>query len=404
MSEILSGAGKIPFETRPVAPLGIICMPGTEAFGEKVDAYLKQWRAGIGENEEEYYTFPGYNRDSFLLDVKCPRFGTGEGKGLVNESVRGYDVYIISDVTARQITYQMYGQTVPMSPDDHYANLKRIIAAIGGKAHRISVIMPFLYESRQHRRVSRESMDCALMLQELASMGVENIITFDAHDPRVQNAIPLTGFENVMPTYQVLKALLRKHKDLQLDKQHMMIVSPDEGAITRNIYYSTVLGLDLGMFYTRRDYSKVVDGRNQIIAHEYMGDSVRGKDILVADDIIATGDSMIDLLKDLKRRHAGRIFMSATFCFFTNGIKAFNEAYKKGYLGGVLGTNLVYLPDEVRNAPWFIEVDMSKYVSYIIATLNHDHSLDGLINPLGRIVNLLTNYKNAQADAANKPE
>ncbi|MBR4235901.1 MAG: ribose-phosphate pyrophosphokinase [Clostridia bacterium] len=396
MSEILSGAGKIPFETRPVAPLGIIAMAGCEAISEKIDQYLKNWRVGIGEQTDEYVSFPGYNLDTFLLSSKCPRFGTGEGKALINQSVRGYDVYIISDVTARQISYKMYGQTVPMSPDDHYADLKRVIAAIGGKAHRINVIMPFLYESRQHRRVSRESMDCALMLQELSSMGVENIITFDAHDPRVQNAIPLTGFENFMPTYQVLKALLRNHKDLTLDKQHMMIISPDEGAITRNIYYSTVLGLDLGLFYKRRDYSKVVDGRNQIIAHEYMGDSVKDKDVFVADDIISSGESMLDLLKDLRRRKARRVFMAATFCFFTNGIKAFDEAYKKGSLGGVIGTNLCYLPPEVKNAPWFIEADMSKFMAYIIATLNHDHSLDKLINPLGRIVNLLNKYQNGE--------
>ncbi|MBQ3080025.1 MAG: ribose-phosphate pyrophosphokinase [Clostridia bacterium] len=384
----------MPFETRPVGPLGLIAMPGCEELGKKINKYLKDWREGIGEHNEDLYTFPGYNLDSFLLPVKCPRFGTGEGKGLLNQSVRGYDVYIITDVTAHQIHYNMYGNSVPMSPDDHYADLKRVIAAIGGKAYRITVIMPFLYESRQHRKSSRESMDCALMLQELSGMGVENIITFDAHDPRVQNAIPLTGFENFMPTYQMIKALCRAKSDLSIDKQHMMIVSPDEGALTRNIYYSSVLGLDLGMFYKRRDYSKVVDGRNQIIAHEYMGDKVRDKDIIVADDIIATGDSMLGLLKDLKRRHAKRIFIAATFCFFTNGVKAFDEAYKKGQLAGVLGTNLTYLAPEVRNAPWFIEVDMSKYMSYIIATLNHDHSLDGLISPHNRIKNLLEKYKN----------
>ncbi len=402
MSEVLSGAVKVPFEKRPVAPLGIIAMPGTEEICEKIDRYLLSWRQVPEAENIDYVTFPGYDLDSFLLSVKCPRFGTGEGKGLINQSVRGYDVYIVSDVTARQITYKMYGQTVPTSPDDHYANLKRVIAAISGKAYRITVIMPFLYESRQHRKVSRESMDCALMLQELTRMGVENIITFDAHDPRVQNAIPLTGFENVMPTYQVLKALLRTHKDLRLDKDHMMIISPDEGAITRNIYYSTVLGLDLGMFYKRRDYSKVVDGRNQIIAHVYMGDSVRGKDVLVADDIISSGESMLDLLKDLKRRKVGRVFMTATFCFFTNGIKAFDEAYRKGYLGGVIGTNLCYLPDEVRNAPWFIEADMSKYMSFIVATLNHNHSLDALMNPHARIQNLLNRYKAEQAELAKR--
>ena len=396
MSEILSGAVNVAFESNPVAPLGIIAMPGCEEIGNKINDYLKSWRNVPADKNYDFVTSPGYDLDSFLLDIKCPRFGTGEGKGFLTRSVRGYDVYIISDVTARQIQYKMYGQVVPTSPDDHYANLKRVIAAVGGKAYRITVIMPFLYESRQHRKVSRESMDCALMLQELTNMGVENIITFDAHDPRVQNAIPLTGFENVMPTYQVLKALLRTHTDLKLDKEHMMIVSPDEGAISRNIYYSSVLGLDLGMFYKRRDYSKVVDGRNQIIAHEYMGSSVKGKDVLVADDIISSGESMLDLLKDLRRRKVGRVFMAATFCFFTNGIKAFDEADKKGYLGGVIGTNLCYLPEEVRKAPWFIEADMSKYMAFIIATLNHDHSLDTLMNPHARIENLLRNYKAAQ--------
>ena len=396
MSEILSGASWKPFETRPIGPLGIIAMPGCEALCQRVNAYLKDWREGIGEQDEDLYTFPGYNLDTFLLSIKCPRFGTGEGKGLLNQSVRGYDIYIVTDVTAHQIEYQMYGKNVPMSPDDHYADLKRVIAAIGGKARRITVIMPFLYESRQHRRSSRESMDCALMLQELSGMGVENIITFDAHDPRVQNAIPLTGFENFMPTYQMVKALCRNVKDLSIDKQHMMVVSPDEGAMSRNIYYSTVMGLNLGMFYKRRDYSTVVNGRNPIVAHEYMGDSVRGKDVIVADDIIATGDSMLDLIRDLKRRHANRIFIAATFCFFTNGIKAFNEAYKRGSLGGVLGTNLTYLPPEVENAPWFIKADMSKFLAYIIATLNHDHSLDSLMNPLGRIVNVLKKYKNGE--------
>ena len=396
VSDVLSGAGWMPFETRPVGPLGVIAMPGCEALGERIDKYLRDWREGIGEQSDDLYTFPGYNLDTFLLKAKCPRFGTGEGKGLLTQSVRGYDIYIISDVTARQITYNMYGTPVPMSPDDHYADLKRVIAAIGGKAQRISIIMPFLYESRQHRRSARESMDCALMLQELAGLGVKNIITFDAHDPRVQNAIPLTGFESFMPTYQMLKALCRRVNDLHFDKQHMMIVSPDEGAINRNIFYSSVLGLDMGMFYKRRDYSKVVDGRNRIVAHEYMGDPVEGKDIIVADDIIASGDSMLGLLDDLKKRNAGRIFIAATFCFFTNGTQAFEEAYRSGKLAGVMGTNLTYLPDEVRKAPWFIEVDMSKYMAYIIATLNHDHSMDALLNSMGRIVNLLERYNRGE--------
>lgn len=396
MMEAIKGAGMNAFETHPVAPLGIIAMPGCEKLGERVNQYLQKWRSGNDEQNAELYTFPGYDRDSFLLEAKCPRFGTGEGKGLLSQSVRGYDIYIISDVTAHQVQYTMYGQSVPMSPDDHYADVKRIIAAISGKAHRITVVMPFLYEGRQHRRTARESMDCALMLQELSSMGVENIITFDAHDPRVQNAIPLTGFDSFMPTYQMLKALLRRVPDLSVDKEHMMVVSPDEGAVDRNIYYATVLGLDLGMFYKRRDYSRVVNGRNPIIAHEYMGDKVRGKDIIVADDIIATGDSMLDLIKDLKRRHANRIYLATTFNFFTNGTKAFDDAYNRGQLAGVLGTNLNYLPEEIRNKPWFIEADMSKYLSHIIATLNHNHSLDVIISPLNRIVRLLERYRNGE--------
>ena len=403
MAQVVRKTNQIPFVEQPVAPLGIIAMPGCEVLGERVNQYLMDWRDGIGETSEEFCTFPGYNRDSFLLTVKCPRFGTGEGKGMLDQSVRGYDIYIITDVTAYQIEYQMYGRSMPMSPDDHYADLKRIIAAIGGKARRINVIMPFLYESRQHRRTARESLDCALMLQELENMGVSNIVTFDAHDPRVANSIPLTGFESFHPTYQILKALLKRVPDLQIDKEHMMVVSPDEGAISRNIYYSTVLGLDLGMFYKRRDYSQVVNGRNKIIAHEYMGDKVKDKDIIVADDIISTGDSMMDLMHDLKRRHARRVFIAATFCFFTNGIKAFDEAYKKGQLSGVLTTNLNYLPPHVRNAPWLIEADMSKYMAYIVATLNHDHSLDTLLNPLGRIVNLLTRYRAGSAGAGPQP-
>ncbi len=396
MSQLITVPGQASFVEQPIAPLGIIAMPGCEVLGERIDKYLRDWRDGIGETSREYCTFPGYDRESFLFSVKCPRFGTGEGKGMVNQSVRGYDVYIISDVTAYQIEFEMHGRSVPMSPDDHYADLKRIIAAVGGKAHRINVIMPFLYESRQHRRTARESLDCALMLHELESMGVANIITFDAHDPRVANSIPLTGFESFMPTYQILKALLKNVPDLQLDKEHMMIVSPDEGAMSRNIYYSTVLGLDLGTFYKRRDYSQTINGRNKIIAHEYMGDSVRGKDIIVADDIIATGDSVLDLLHDLKRRHARRIFVAATFCFFTNGIKAFDEAYRKGQLAGVLTTNLNYLPEHIRQAPWLIQADMSKYMSYIIATLNHDHSIDSLLNPLKRVMNLINRYKSGE--------
>jgi len=393
------GLDKDPFETIPVAPLGIIPMPGCEMLGRRVNEYLTRWRSEREDTEHELYTFPGYERKTFLLDTVCSRFGTGEGKALLKQSVRGYDLYIISDVTAYQVEYQMHGRTVPMSPDDHYCDLKRVIAAIGGKARRINVIMPFLYESRQHRRTSRESMDCAVMLQELASMGVSNIITFDAHDPRVQNAIPLTGFESVHPTYQMLKALFAKERDLNINKDSMMIISPDEGAIGRNIYYSTVLGLDMGIFIKRRDYTRVVNGRNPIVAHEYLGDDVTGKDIIVADDIISTGESILDLARELKARKANRIFCAGTFAFFTGGLDAFHKAYTEGTIARVLSTNLNYLPPATRQAPWFVEVDMSKYVSYIIATLNHDHSLHSLLNPLDRIKRLLERYRREQAEA-----
>lgn len=386
------------------APLGLIIMPGCEDMGERINQYLTWWRESPvveksgEENPTDLKTDPGYNRDDYRLKASCPRFDTGEGKGLLGDSIRGYDLYILSDVTAYQVRYNMRGENVPMSPDDHYADLKRIIAAVGGKAHRINVMMPFLYESRQHRRTSRESMDCALMLHELSAMGVTNIITFDAHDPRVQNSIPLTGFESIHPTYQMLKALFRRHRDLNISKDAMMIVSPDEGAIGRNIYYSTVLGLDLGMFYKQRDYTQVINGRNPIKRHEYLGDDVAGKDIIVADDIIATGDSILDLADQLKKRKANRIFVASTFAFFTKGLDTFNEKYEKGEIAGVLGTNLTYLPQSVKEAPWFIEVDMSKYISFIIATLNHDHSLHPLLNPLQRIKKLLANYRQQQSD------
>ena len=400
MADQQRGLNRDSFDTAPVAPLGIIAMPGCEMLGARVNSYLTQWRNNLEENRDaDLVAHPGIGREDFILKVECPRFGTGEGKGMLKQSVRGYDLYIISDVTAYQIQYEMRGQVVPMSPDDHYADLKRIIAAVGGKAHRINVIMPFLYESRQHRRTGRESMDCALMLQELTAMGVHNIITFDAHDPRVQNAIPIRGFESIHPTYQMLKALFKKERDLNISKNAMMIISPDEGAINRNIYYSTVLGLGLGVFFKRRDYTMVVNGRNPIIAHEYLGEDVEGKDIIVADDIIASGDSILDLARELKSRKANRIFAACTFGFFTSGLDAFNKAYEEGSIARVLSTNLNYLDPEIRNAPWFIEVDMSKYISYIIATLNHDHSLHELLNPLDRIKNLLARYHKEQEEA-----
>lgn len=381
----------------PYGRLGVIAMAGCEEIGEKIDAWLLKWHDLQEIQDHDFFTVPGENRGSFLIKAYCPRFGTGESKGVLKESVRGYDIYIISDVCAFNVRYKMYDQEVPMSPDDHYQDLKRIIAAIGGKAKRVSVIMPFLYESRQHRRAARESLDCAIALQELWHMGVTNIITFDAHDPRVQNAVPLIGFENVMPTYQMLKALCREMKDLHINKDHMMIVSPDEGAVPRNIYYASVLALELGMFYKRRDYTTIVNGRNPIISHDYIGSSVEGKDIIVADDILSSGESILDLAEELKKRKANRIFAVVTFAFFTAGIDAFQEAYEKGIIAKVFATNLSYRRQELREAEWFAEADMSKYVSYLIATLNHDRSLHALLNPYNRIRALLNRYSEEQA-------
>lgn len=392
MQDSLTRTGSEP---QSVAPLGIIAMDGCSELGKKVNDYLVKWEKEPENADQVLLTHPGYQNDGFLLDADCPRFSSGEGKGVIRQSVRGYDLYILCDVTNYSKTYRMYGMEVPMSPDDYYQDLKRIIAAEGKKAKRVSVIMPYLYEGRQHRRAARESLDCAMMLQELTALGIDNIITFDAHDPRVQNAIPHSGFENVMPYYQMLKALLRKLPNLRIDRDHMMIVSPDEGAAGRNIYYATMLGLDMGLFYKRRDYSVVVNGRNPIVAHEYMGESVEGKDVLIADDILATGDSMLDLARELKRRKCGRIFMATTFAMFTNGIDVFKKAYEEGLFDYILATNLSYLRPELRDQPWFIEVDMSKYIALIIATLNHDRSISPLLNPLQRIQKLLTRHRAA---------
>ena len=400
MSDFVSTWNKDTFLTYPVGPLGLIAMRGTEELGEKIDRWLIHWRDHTDATVHgDMSTTPGAQRQDFLVKTVCPRFGNGEGKGMIKETIRGYDIYILCDVGAYNCTYKMYGQDVPMGPDEHFADLKRIIAAMNGKAKRINVIMPMLYEGRQHRRTSRESLDCAMMLQDLIRMGVSNIITFDAHDPRVQNAIPTGGFESIMPSYQVFKALLKKDKTLQIDKDHLMVVSPDEGAIDRNIFYASVLGLDMGMFYKRRDYTRIVNGRNPIIAHEYIGDSVEGKDVFVADDIISSGESVIELAKELKKRHANRIFAAATFALFTNGIEEYNKAYKEGIIDRVISTNLTYRRPELREAPWFVEADMSKYISYIIATLNHDRSLSGLLNPYDRIHRLLDKYNLEQKAA-----
>ena len=400
MTDFVSTWNKDSFLTYPVGPLGLIAMPGTEEMGVKVNSWLKKWQDHTEESlPGDMSTTPGAERQDFLIEVKCPRFGNGEAKGMIKESIRGYDMYILCDPGAYNVQYQMFGQTVPMSPDEHFANLKRIIAAMGGKAKRVTVIMPMLYEGRQHRRSARESLDCAMALQELENMGVSNIITFDAHDPRVQNAIPTTGFESIMPSYQIFKALLKRDKTLRIDKEHMMIVSPDEGAIDRNIFYASVLGLDMGLFYKRRDYTRIVNGRNPIVAHEYLGDSVEGKDVFVADDMLSSGESIIDLAKELKKRKANRIFAGCTFALFTNGLDAFEEAYRNGFIDRVISTNLTYRKPELAQTEWFIEADMSKYISFIIATLNHDRSLSKLLNPYDRIHALLKRYNNEQKDA-----
>ena len=372
-----------------VGPLGLVALPGTEDLANKVNYYLLKWR---DEPENGYNLLsakPGYHRETFVIDSACPRFGNGEGKGLLRESVRGYDLYLLCDVGNYGETYQMFGMDYPMSPDDHYQNIKRIIAAAAGKARRINVIMPMLYEARQHRRQVRESLDCALMLQELVSLGVNNIITFDAHDPRVQNAIPLHGFESIMPTYQMLKALVRNEKELCIEKDRLMVISPDEGAMGRNIYYAAAMGLDLGMFYKRRDFTTIVNGRNPIVAHEYLGADMEGKDILIADDMLASGDSMIDLAKELKKRKARNIYMFATFGLFTAGVERFQKAYEEGLFNRIYTTNLTYRKPELANMEWYREVDMSKYLAYIIATLNHDSSVSTLLDPAARIESLL---------------
>ncbi len=373
----------------PVGMLSVVGMKGCENICAKVDAYLAEWRAARHGELTAESDFNGYIRDSYLLKTKCPRFGSGEAKGNLLESARGHDIFIVCDVFNYGVTYDMYGMKVPMSPDDHFQDIKRIIAAIGGKARRINVIMPMLYEGRQHRRTTRESLDCALALQELVNMGVENIITFDAHDARVQNAIPLRGgFENVQPTYQFVKSLVKNVPDLDLSK--LMIISPDEGGMSRCMYYSSVLGVDLGMFYKRRDYSVIVNGRNPIVAHDFLGSDVTGKDLIVVDDMISSGDSVLDIGKKLKEAGANRIFICTTFGLFCNGLEKFDAAYEAGHITKVFTTNLNYRPQELIDRPWYQEVDMSKYIALLIDTLNHDESISSLLEPVHRINKLLT--------------
>ncbi len=383
-------------ENIPVGPIGFIPIDGCQALGAKVNEYLVKWRKETAEKTDDDIVFHEYVKDSYIVDAKVPRFGSGEAKGIINESVRGKDLFIMVDVCNYSLTYSLSGNVNHMSPDDHYQNLKRVIAAVGGKARRINVIMPFLYESRQHKRSSRESLDCALALQELVRMGVDNIITFDAHDPRVQNAIPLHGFETVRPTYQFVKNLLRRYPDLKIDSEHMMAISPDEGATERAVYMANVLGLDMGMFYKRRDYSRIVNGRNPIVAHEFLGSSVEGKDVIIIDDMISSGDSMLDVAKQLKERKAKRIFCASTFGLFTNGLDKFDKAYEDGILNGVLTTNLIYQTPELLERPWYINCDMTKYIALIIDTLNHDGSISDILEPSGRIQNVVKKYKNGE--------
>ena len=383
-------------ETMPDGALGLIPLESCKELGLKVDQYLVGWREKRQHQHQNDPAFKGYRRDSYIISTAVPRFGTGEAKGVIKESVRGYDLYLMVDVTNYNLTYSVCGYENHMSPDDHYADLKRIIAAVGGKARRITAIIPFLYESRQHKRTARESLDCALALQELTAMGVDNIITFDAHDPRVQNAIPLKGFETVQPAYQFIKGILREVKDLKIDSEHMMIISPDEGGTNRAVYLANVLGLDMGMFYKRRDYSKIVDGRNPIVAHEFLGSSVEGKDVIIIDDMISSGESMIDVATELKKRKANRIFVVATFGLFTNGLERFDEAVADGTIYKVVTTNLTYQTPELLAKPYYINCDMSKYIAYIIDTLNHDSSISDLLNPYDRIQRLVAKYKTEQ--------
>ncbi len=379
-------------ETIPVGSLGIIPLEGCKSLGEKVDYYLVKWRAERESEHKGSLAFTGYQRDSYILNAEVPRFGSGEAKGIIKQSVRGDDLYLLVDVANYSLTYSLCGHENHMSPDDHYQDLKRIIAAIGGKARRITVIMPFLYESRQAKRSSRESLDCAIALQEMVSMGVDNIITFDAHDARVQNAIPLSGFETIQPAYQFLKGLLNNVKGLNIDSKHMMVISPDEGGTSRAIYIANVLGLDMGMFYKRRDYTRVVNGHNPVVAHEFLGSSIEGKDMLIIDDMISSGNTILEVAAALKARKAGRIFAFATFGLFTSGLERFDKAYEDGIIDRVLTTNLVYQTPELLDREWYIDCDLSKYIAYIIDTLNHDSSISDLLNPIERIHSIVTRY------------
>ncbi|MEF9945820.1 MAG: ribose-phosphate pyrophosphokinase [Lachnospiraceae bacterium] len=380
----------------PVAPLKIAALASCKEFGEKVNNYIVKFRKDSKMNPNSSIILSHYQSDNYLINSSCPRFGSGEAKGVLKNTIRGSDLFVMVDVCNYSLTYNLNGHLNHMSPDDHYQDLKRIISAATGKTHRTNVIMPFLYESRQHKREKRESLDCALALEELVEMGVSNIITFDAHDPRVQNSIPLKGFDNFNPPYQFMKALLRAEPDLQVDKDHLMIISPDEGAMHRAVYFSNVLGIDMGMFYKRRDYSTVIDGKNPIVAHEFLGDDLTGKDVLIVDDMISSGESILDVAKQMKDRGAKRVFICATFGLFTNGLEEFDEYYQRGYITRVVTTNLTYLPPNVLSKPYFTVADMSKFVALIIDSLNHDVTIGSVMNPTDRIHTLLAKHAKKQ--------
>ena len=383
-------------ETIPVGPLGLIPLQSCAELGEKVNRHLVEWRRERQSEHKSTIAFTGYQRDNYIIEAKTPRFGSGEGKGTIEESVRGDDLYFMVDICNYSLTYSLCGMVNHMSPDDHFQDLKRVIAAAAGKARRINVIMPFLYEGRQHKRSNRESLDCATALQELVSMGVENIITFDAHDPRVQNAIPLKGFETVQPIYQFIKSLLKAEKNLQIDSDNMMVISPDEGGMKRAIFFANVLGLDMGMFYKRRDYTQIINGRNPIVAHEFLGTDIEGKDVVIIDDMISSGESMLDVAEELKRRKARKVFIFSTFGLFTNGLSKFDEYYENGLIDRIFTTNLVYQTPELLTKPYYTSVDMSKYIALIIDNLNHDDSLSELLNPTRRINRVLEKYRNGE--------
>ena len=396
--EPLKNHDKRTLDTIPAGSLGIIPITGCEEMASEIDYYLTRWRAERESEHKDNPAYVGYKRPSYIVSCDLPRFGTGEGKGELGQSVRGMDLYILADVVNYSKTYKMFGFENHMSPDDHFANLKRVIASIGGKARRITVIMPYLYESRQHKRSLRESLDCAIALQELVRMGVDNILTFDAHEPRVMNAIPLSGFDTVRPAYQFVKGLLRSVPDLTIDSDHMLVISPDEGGMKRSVYFANVLGLDMGMFYKRRDYTKRVGGQYPIVAHEFLGSSVEGKDMVVIDDMLSSGGSILEVARALKKRKAKRVFLCVTFGMFTGGLEKFDKAYEEGVFDKLFSTNLIYQKPELRERPWFVNCGMSKYLAYLIDTLNHDSSISDLLDPRERIWSIIKRYQKAQEE------